>query len=105
MKSLKRSPLVVSALVLLIAVGMLALSWSAVASDTNNDSGVAGLQGPEITIGIFVASSLGAPTGGRTVLNGSPFALSGFVQSIFNGSVHVWITSMSKVVSDLGSVS
>ena len=102
MKSFKRSPLVVSALVLVIAVGMLALSWSAVAQDTNTNSGVAGLSGPEFTIGVFLASSLGAPTGGKTVLNGSPYALSGFVQSIFNGSVHVWVTSMSQVVSNLG---
>jgi hypothetical protein len=102
MKSFKRSPLVVSAVVLLIAVSMLALSWSAVASDTNNNSGVAGLQGPEFTIGIFLGSSLDAPAGGNAALNGSPYALSGFVQAIFNGSVHVWITSMSKIIADLG---
>jgi hypothetical protein len=106
MKSWKKSPLVASVLVVLIVAGVLALVFTATAQDKNTDSGVAGLSGPQFTLGIFIAGSLGnnpnASSSGSAVFNGSPFALSGYVMSKTAGSVHVWIAECSSVVTQLG---
>ncbi len=104
MKSWKRNPLLVTATVLLIAAGVLTLSFGAVAD--SNDSGIEGLQGPEFTIGLFLATSVGSdselPTSASKVLNGFPYALSGYVTNIYNGTVHIWLAECSQVVLDLG---
>jgi len=94
------------ALVALIAAAVLVSVMGATASDTNNDSGIPGLSGPEFTLGVFMAGSIGnnpnASAGGSNVFNGAPFGLSGYVMSMTNGSVHIWITECSQVVTDLG---
>ncbi|MHB8896243.1 MAG: hypothetical protein ACYC99_13845 [Candidatus Geothermincolia bacterium] len=106
MKSWKKSPLIVVALVLLVAIGLLSLKLGASAQDANNNSGIAGLQGPEFTFGLFLAAASGnnpdASASGSNVFNGAPFALSGYVLNIYNGSVHIWISQCSQVVKDLG---
>jgi hypothetical protein len=94
------------ALVALIAAAVFVSVMGATAGDVNNDSGIAGLRGPEFTLGVFMAGSVGnnpnASSSGSAVFNGAPFALSGYVMSMTNGSVHVWITESSQVVKDLG---
>jgi hypothetical protein len=106
MKSWKKSPLIIVALVLLVAIGLLSLKLGAVAQDTNNDSGIPGLQGAEFTFGIVLGGSLGnnpnASASGQQYFNGAPFALNGYVLNIYNGSVHVWISQCSAVVEALG---
>ena len=106
MKSWKKRPLLVTAVVILITAGVLALVLGASAQDNNTDTGVAGLSGPGWTLGLFVASSAGnnpaASSNGSRVFNGFPYALSGFVLSKTTGTVHIWIVECSQVVKDLG---
>lgn len=106
MKSWKKRPLLVTAVVILITAGVLALVLGASAQDNNTDTGVAGLSGPEWTFGLFVASSAennpAASSNGSRVFNGFPYALSGFVLSKTTGAVHIWIVECSQVVKDLG---
>jgi hypothetical protein len=106
MKSWKKSPVIIVALVLLVAVGLLSLKLGVAAQDSNNDSGIPGLQGPEFTFGIVVSGSLGnnpnASASAQQLFNGAPWALNGYVVNIYNGSVHVWIAECSSVVQALG---
>jgi hypothetical protein len=106
MKSWKKSPLVVMALVVLIVAGVLALMFGASAQDTNTNTGVPGLSGAEFTFGIFAGSSMGnnpdALSSGSKVFNGSPYALSGYVMTMTTGAIHIWIVECSQVVKDLG---
>jgi len=106
MKSWKKSPLLIAVLVLLVAGGVLGISLSAASSDNNSNSGIAGLNGPEFTFGILLGASLGnnpnVPGSASGIMNGAPFALSGYVLSKNAGSVHIWVTEMSEVVKQLG---
>jgi len=106
MKSWKKSPLIVVALILLIAVGLLSLKLGTPAKGDQTNSGIPGLQGPQFTLGLVLAAATGnnpdAAASGQNVFNGSPWALSGYVLNKYTGSVHVWISQCSKVVRDLG---
>ena len=106
MKSWKKRPLLVTAVVILITAGVLALVLGASAQDNNTDTGVAGLSGPEWTFGLFVASSAGnnpaASSSGSAVFNGFPYTLTGYVVSKTTGAVHIWIVECSQIVKDLG---
>jgi len=107
MKSWKKSPLIIVALVLLVAVGLLSLKMGVAAQVTNTDSGITGLQGPPFTLGLMLAATTGnnpdAAASGVKVFNDAPYALSGYVLDKFNGSVHVSISQQcSQVVLDLG---
>lgn len=106
MKSLKKSPLIVMALILLIAIGVLSVRLGASAAKDQADSGITGLQGPQFTVGLVLAASLGnnprAAAGGQGVFNGAPWTLTGYVLNKYTGSVHVWISQRSKVARDLG---
>jgi hypothetical protein len=106
MKSKKKYPLVALALIVLIVAGVLAVMFSASAADTNHDSGITGLTGPEFTFGVIVSGSVGnnplASPSGSKVFNGFPYAISGYVMSKTNGAVHIWIVECSQVVLDLG---
>lgn len=105
MKSWKKSPLIVIALILLIAIGVLSVRLGASAGN-QTDSGIPGLQGPGFTLGLFLAAASGnnpdAAESGSKVFNGAPFALSGYILNKYTGSVHVWISQCSQVVIDLG---
>lgn len=106
MKSWKKSPLIVMALILLIAIGVLSVKLGTSAAGNQTDSGIPGLQGPQFTLGLVLASGIGnnpsAPSSAQGVLNGAPWALSGYVLNKYTGSVHVWISQCSQVARDLG---
>jgi hypothetical protein len=106
MKSWKKSPLVVAVLVLLVAGGVLGVSLSAASQDNNSNSGIPGLQGPGFTLGLVLGASLGnnpnVPGSASGVLNGAPYALTGYILSKNGGSVHIWLTEFSQVLADLG---
>jgi hypothetical protein len=106
MKSWKKRPLIVTALILMVSASFLLLSVAAIAQDGNSDSGVSGLQGPQFTLGLVILASGGGATPSSAaagkVWNGAPYALNGFVLNMYNGSIHVNIVECSQVVKDLG---
>ncbi len=106
MKSRKKSPLVVMAVILLIAIGVLSVRLGTSAAKDQADSGIPGLRGPQFTVGLVLAAGLGnnpgAAAGGRGVFNGAPWTLTGYILNKYTGSVHVWISQCSKVVRELG---
>lgn len=104
MKSWKKS-LAASALVLMILAAMLTIALTASAQDSNNDSGIPGVQGAEFTFGVLLAGSIGNnpnASGNTAVYNNAPWALTGYVLSKYSGSIRVWIVECSQVVLDLG---
>jgi len=58
---------------------------------------------PSFTPGVVIGgASTTNPNANPSVLNGAPWALTGYVMSKYNGSVHIWLYSCSENVLQLG---
>jgi hypothetical protein len=105
MKSWISKRTVISIAALSLCVAMLAVGGS-VAAQSDSDSGVPGLEGPTFTFGIVRLASFGTgepPSGAAAeVWNCAPYAFTGYALSKNPGSLHVWISSLSQAMMDLG---
>jgi hypothetical protein len=105
MKSLLRKRMVMATVVLSATFLLVSMGGSALAATSNTDSGVPGLQGPTFTLGlVLVGSEGGTPPSGLAgqVYNCFPFSITGYAMSKNPGAIHIWLSSASQAVLDLG---
>ena len=103
MKAITGNPGVRLAVALLVTAGLLGICVYAVAR--KGGSLLDQLNAPSWTIPVIRANTAesdvnaGAPL---RAMNNAPFAVTGYVMSKWVGSVHVWISSLSDTLKDLG---
>ena len=85
---------------------LLALMGSpALAAASSSDSGIPGLEGPTFTLGlVLVGSNAGTLPSGAAgeIYNCFPYSITGYAMSKSPGSMHVWLSSATQGVFDLG---
>jgi hypothetical protein len=104
MKSLSRNRVVIAAVALTVGLLLVTMSGAALAQGDTN-TGFEGLQGPTFTFGVILAGSSGkAPPGGAQglVWNNYPYSITGYAMSKSPGAMHIWLSSASQAVLDLG---
>lgn len=104
MKCFIRNRVVIAAVALTVGLLLVSISGAALAQGDTN-TGFEGLQGPTFTFGLILAGSSGkAPPAGAEglVWNNFPYSITGYAMSKSPGSLHVWLSSASKAVLDLG---
>ncbi len=104
MKSFIRNRVVIAAVALTVGLLLVSMSGAALAQGDTN-TGFEGLQGPTFTFGLILAGSSGkAPPPGTQgqVWNCYPYSITGYAMSKNPGAMHVWLSSGSKAVLDLG---
>ena len=105
MKSLIRNRMAVAAIVVALAICLVSIT-GALAATSEGNSGIAGLQGPTFTFGfVRLASNVGEnqPSGAAAdFYNCAPFSITGFALSKTSGALHVWLSSGSEAVQQLG---
>jgi hypothetical protein len=106
MKPWIKNRMVITIVLLLVTTCLLSIGGAALGSQSGSDSGITGLQGPTTVLGIVlgIASGGDTPSSSKAALvyNNAPFEVTGYALSKSPGSIHVWISSASQAVLDLG---
>jgi hypothetical protein len=100
MKSFLRKRMVIATVVLSVTLG-----GTAFAASSSTNSGIPGLEGPTFTLGLVLVGSGGGalPSGAAgEVYNCFPFSITGYAMSKSPGSIHIWLSSATQAVLDLG---
>ena len=105
MKSLINKRMVIATVVLSITFLMVSIGGPALAASSSSDSGVPNLEGPTFTLGLVLVGSGGGtlPSGVQgEVYNCFPWSITGYAMSKEPGAIHIWLSSATQAVLDLG---
>jgi hypothetical protein len=106
MKSLSKKRMVVAAVVLSMTFLLICMEGTAfAAASSSTNSGIPGLEGPTFTLGlVLVGSDAGTIPSGAAgeVYNCFPWSITGYAMSKGDGAIHVWLSSATQAVLDLG---
>jgi hypothetical protein len=103
MKSFLRKRMAITIVVL--SMTFLLVSMGGTAFAASSSSGIPGLEGPTFTLGlVLVGSDVSTPPSGAAgqVYNCFPYSITGYAMSKSPGSVHIWLSSATQAVLDLG---
>ncbi len=98
MRTWIKNRMAIAVIALLLTACLLSVCGAALAQGDTN-TGIKGLKGPTFTVGVILGAGSG---GGGSQYDGYPWAITGYVMSKSPGSVHVWVSSCSQAVLDLG---
>ena len=105
MKSFMRKRMVIAAVVLSMIFLLASMGSPALGAASNSDSGIPGLEGPTFTLGLVLvgpeAGTLPSGAAGE-VYNCFPYSITGYAMSKSPGSMHIWLSSATQAVLDLG---
>jgi hypothetical protein len=105
MKSYIRNRVLVATVVLAVTFLLLSIGGAAFAAQSDANSGVPGLEGPTFTLGLVLVGSNGATpssSDAAKVFNCFPWSITGYAMSKSPGAIHVWLSSATQAVLDLG---
>ena len=105
MKSFIRKRMVIAAVVLSMTFLLASMGSPALAAASSSDSGIPGLEGPNFSLGlVLVGSEAGTLPSGAAgeVYNCFPYSITGYAMSKSPGSMHIWLSSATQAVLDLG---
>jgi len=97
--------MVIAAVVVSMTFLLTSMGSTALAAARSSDSGIPGLEGPTFTLGlVLVGSDAGTLPSGAAgeVYNCFPYSITGYAMSKSPGSMHIWLSSATQAVLDLG---
>ena len=105
MKSSIKKRMVIATVVLSVTFLLVSVGGPALAAASSSDSGVPNLEGPTFTLGLVLVGSGGGtlPSGVQgEVYNCFPWSITGYAMSKEPGAIHIWLSSATQAVLDLG---